>query len=108
MRGLIFQVKRTTAQCADVVISPSLGNTPITVGLHSDTSGSHIFYAVSQLGTDPTHTGDNPGPGTIRIGNNNGSVNIGAGTHVLRALAYKNGMLDSNISEGDYEPPPGP
>jgi len=107
--GILTDVEGTTGggtpKCANVVFSPPSGNTPINVNVSTSTVPAHIFYARSVDGSvDPTHTGDSAGPGTIRIGSNNGSFSTGAGTKVYRALAYAPGYLDSDITEGDYEP----
>lgn len=91
-------------QCADVVLDPPIANTPVTVSLSTTTVGAHIFYTKGSIATDPVHTGDNAGPGTVRIGSNSGSVDTGAGIKIIRALAYEPTHLDSNITEGDYEP----
>lgn len=92
--------------CADVVLSPSNGNTPITVYLSTTTSGAHIFYTkkFSSVGVDPTHTGDSATGTTLRIGSNSGTVNTAGGFCVIRALAYEPSHIDSGITEGVYEP----
>jgi hypothetical protein len=92
-------------KCADVIISPNAGTTPLTIGLVSATANAHIFYrkVAGATGLDPTHIGDNAGPGTTRIGSNSGAINIGSGIWTVRALAYEPSHLDSNITEGDYE-----
>lgn len=104
----IFASQSTSqpTQCADVTIQPNTGVPPVTVLLSTTTPNAHIFYRKvgNTDGADPTHTGDNAGVGTNRIGSNSGFVNIGAGVWTLRALAYEPSHLDSNITEGDYEP----
>src|SRR5215475_4639607 len=93
-------------KCANVVLTPSCGTTPLTVNLSTTTSGAHIFYTKTIDGSiDPTHTGDSAGPSTIRIGSNSGSVSTGSGDKVIKALAYEPTHLDSDISEGDYFAP---
>lgn len=93
-------------QCT-VTITPNTGNTPITVGVTATPVTAHIFYTKGGVATDPGHTGDSALPGTNRIGSNSGSIATGAGTKVIRALAYAPAFLDSTIEEGDYEPPGG-
>ncbi len=95
-------------QCVDVTFDPPNGNNGVTVTLASATAGSHIFYTISANPVDPTHSGDNATGTTIRIGSNTGSVVVPANplkTYEIRALAYKNGLLDSNITFSDYFPP---
>lgn len=97
-----------TTKCASVTISPNTGTAPETVLLSTTESGAHIFYTLEQdFGVDPTHTGDSAIPPTIRIGSSSGVVNTGAATVgttiIIRALAYKSGKLDSDITEGDYD-----
>jgi hypothetical protein len=93
------------AKCANVVFSPPMGNTPITVGISTSTPNAHIFYAGSNDGSHfPAHTGDSAAPGTTRIGSNSGSISTGAGTHIYNAVAYEPTHLDSDFTTGDYEP----
>lgn len=97
-----------TPKCASVTITPNTGTAPETVLLSTTTAGAHIFYTLAHdFGVDPTHTGDSAIPPTIRIGSNSGVVNTGSATLgttiILRALAYKSGLLDSIITEGDYD-----
>ena len=94
-------------QCDPVVITPSAGSAFDTVLLTCVTSGAHIFYTSTlNTGVNPTHTGDNPTGVTIRVGTNNASITApgnNSNPGVIRALAYKNGLIDSTISEGDYD-----
>src|SRR5437868_2697699 len=102
MRSRFIDDDRTAGnQCANVVFNPSSGPTPLTVGLSTSTAGAHIFYTATVDGVDPTHNGDNATGITIRIGNNSGSTSV-RGDAELRALAYKSGNSDSNITVGDY------
>jgi len=59
--------------------------------------GAHIFYTVGANPPDPTHTGDTPTGGTLRIGAASGIVNSGSGVNKIKALAYRNGATDSPI-----------
>ena len=98
-------------KCADVLINPDNGLAGDVVSLSTTTVGAHIFYtrvkitATQPTGVDPTHTDDTPTGITVRIGSNTGSTTGPGGLSsdgVIRALAYKLGLLDSNITEGDY------
>ena len=100
---VLISVGSGAVACADVLLSPDAGITPLTVSLSTATTGAHIFYTKGDPpGTDPTHTGDSAGVGTIRIGSNSGSVSTGSGNKTIRALAYEPTHLDSDITQGDY------
>jgi hypothetical protein len=110
MSAIIMQTYAGTAtRCDDVVLTPSSSAaTPLTVSLSTTKTGAHIFYTKEiDVGVDPTHSGDNAIPPTVRIGSSSGSVNTGAAvegsTVIIRALAYNPSFLDSNITEGDYD-----
>lgn len=106
------QTGGSQSQCDPVVINPSSGTVGDTILLTCATSGSHIFYTKTiTTGVDPTHAGDNPTGVTIRNGTNSFSTGApGNFNHngVIRALAYKSGLLDSIISEGNYDAAGGP
>lgn len=96
-------------KCADVVLTPSSGTTPLTVHLSCATAGAHIFYTVETSLSDfpdpvtPTHTGDVATGSTVRIGTNSGNVNTGGAYCTLSAIAYEPTHLDSDQSDGSYE-----
>lgn len=96
-------------KCANVVIDPTNGDAPQTVTLITSTSGAHIFYTFkhSAIPTDPTHSGDNATGTTIRIGSNAGTFETGSGGGWVKALAYKSGLLDSDITQGGQYTPSG-
>jgi hypothetical protein len=91
-------------KCDTVTYNPESGDAPITVTISTTTTGAHIFYTISNQGVTltPTHNGDNPTGATFRIGNSSGSVSIGpiAGVSCkqINALAYKLGLLDSDVT----------
>lgn len=96
-----------SGKCQDVILTPNVGTTPLDVDLYTPQTGGHIFYRITSngIGVSPTHSGDNATGATIRIGTNHQIVSTGAGTKVIRAVCYQAGYLDSNITEGVYEPP---
>jgi hypothetical protein len=105
IQDFVISSAGAATKCADVVFSPPSGTSPLSVGISTSTTGAHIFYASSIDGSaNPTHTGDSAGPGTVRIGSNSGSISVGGGTHVYNAIAYEPSHLDSDISQGSYEP----
>lgn len=114
MSGILTDVGLTGAgptKCANVVIDPANGDAPQTVTLTTSTSGAHIFYTFkhSAIPPDPTHSGDNATGTTIRIGSSFGTIETGSGGGWVKALAYKSGLLDSDISQGGpYVPTGGP
>lgn len=96
-------------QCAPVTFNPPDGtDSPGTVLMSTTTIGAHIFYTKNNTtGVTPTHSGDNATGTTIRIGSNSGTDNsVGSLNHdvVLKALAYKSGLLDSTITTAIYPP----
>lgn len=99
-------------QADPVVITPDTGSAGDSVTLSTITSGAHIFYTATQTtGVNPTHSGDNPTGVTIRIGSSSGSISAPGSVNkngVIRALAYKAGLIDSIISEGNYSMIGGP
>lgn len=115
MSGILMPVENDTGNttaCADVVISPASGNTPITISVSTATDGAVIFYRVStnqDPPTNPVHNGDNAVSPTVRIGSNSGAVTISGGTpgsiRGLACVAYKAGLVDSGITYGSYDVP---
>ena len=97
-------------KCADVTISPSSGDIPLSVSLTTTQTGGHIFYRVAAApGLAPVHNGDNAVSPTVRIGSNHGVVSINAGPpgsqRTIQAVCYQSGFLDSNITSGTYDVP---
>lgn len=100
----------TGTKCADVVISPSSGDLPLTISLTTTQTSGHIFYRIAgATPIAPVHNGDNAVSPTIRIGGNAGTVTIKSGVpnsvKTISAVCVEPGFLDSNVSIGTYDSP---
>jgi len=90
-------------QCDDVLIYWEYGGpTGLLVGMDTDTPASYtIFYTTN--GTTPTHNGSTPGTGTA-VFTNDYPVPYGSWRY-FRAICYKDGYDDSNMSSEDISNP---
>jgi hypothetical protein len=101
--GFDQDLTNAATKCSPVTISPSTGDTPLDVFLSTTQAGGHIFYRLGNTSSPPAHDGDNAISPTVRIGGVSASIHIG-GTQekFLTALCYVGGLLDSDITTGDY------
>jgi Chitobiase/beta-hexosaminidase C-terminal domain len=91
-------------QCAKPTLTPSdaaSAITSVTVTIATATSGAYLRYTLD--GSTPT--GGSSGNGTeIAAAKGKVTVTFGVGSRgtVLKAIAYKAGLADSPIAEGNY------
>jgi Chitobiase/beta-hexosaminidase C-terminal domain len=101
---VVFPVASARAtQCDDVIIYWEYGGpTGLVAGMDTDTPTPRtIFYTIN--GTDPTHNGGTPGSGTS-IFTADIPIPYMSWRH-FRALCYKEGYDDSNITIEDISNP---
>ena len=89
-------------QCAKPTLIPSNAShatTSVTVKIATRTAGAYLRYTLD--GSTPT--GGSSGNGTeIAAASGSVSFTVGPREKTLKAIAYKAGLVDSSIAEGNY------
>jgi Chitobiase/beta-hexosaminidase C-terminal domain len=92
----------TGTQCAKPTLTPSdatHATTSVTVRIATKTAGAYLRYTLD--GSTPT--GGFSGNGTqIAAASGKVSFTVGLREKTLKAIAYKAGLVDSSIAEGNY------
>src|SRR6266496_990611 len=90
-------------QCAKPTLTPSdatHATTSVTVRIATKTAGAYLRYTLD--GSTPTPTGELSGNGTqIAAASGKVSFTVGPREKTLKAIAYKPGLDDSSIEEGN-------